>query len=146
MNLMGRYIFKSKQLSSPGKLGIPLFFCRAPQIPMDDLSLTPAPLLLSSYHIIIFSSPSPPTPHQLQCYQVGLKTPVLPPASCKSFIHFWSPRLHVLSSPSTPEPSKIQAFCLILFSNLVAHFPVQDHKPVLTTLCSSPERFIINRL
>lgn len=103
---------------------------------------------------------------QLQCYQVGLETsqPVSqsvsqslqPAASCKSFIHFFVSRASCVvvllllhwSHQIKNDASFNLIICILPLSLCFKQISLeaQDTGPVLTTLCSSPERFIINRL
>lgn len=167
MKLIGE--LQSKQLSCPRKLGFR--YSSAAEIPMDDLfyfllllSLTPAPLLafLVPHHHFLFShfSLPPPPPPSTSVLSSRPKTHHAVPPSPASFhaivLSIFCGQGFMCSRP--PPPRSHQKRCLLSLSPPVLSSPslqqsgcplqlkTRAHKPVLTTLCSSPERFIINRL
>lgn len=116
----------------------------------------------SSYHIIIFSFFSPPPlPPSTSVLSSRPKTHHAVPPSPASFhaivLSIFCGQGFMCSRP--PPPRSHQKRCLLSLSpppvlsspslqqsGCPLQLKTRAHKPVLTTLCSSPERFIINRL
>lgn len=145
MKLIGGRL-SSKQLSYSGKVGPP--FASDGFYPSLWLFIQ-----ASSYHITVF-------PPQLHCYlssRPERTTRSPPPVSRNSFIHFSvqgfmcsrPPPTRIHQEKKTKQNKKSGKWCLFSLP-LTVCWPTwaQDtgHKPVLTTLCSNPERLIINRL